>query len=172
MGFWPRNQHDVMWSFKDMVSCCLLRVIKSRLKSYLPFLVNMIMPAQYQIHLYNVLWSHSQTSQCFSFILKKKLCLKKETLTSGTFSASLMSLGVLMWVRAMTYSQPAKEIGVWILSSLLSKSSGYHHHLLDFPVTYLVNRLTISQLVYFPWGSLVNVVQQAREFSSHLFVFI
>ena len=77
MGFWPRNQHDVMWSFKDMVSCCFLQVIKSRLKSYLSFLVNMIVPAQYQIHLYNVLWSHRLTSQCFSFILKKKLFLKK-----------------------------------------------------------------------------------------------
>ena len=39
-------------------------------------------------------------------------------LTSGTFSASLTSLSVLMWVRAITYSQP-KQIGTsWIYVTL------------------------------------------------------
>ena len=56
---WLYGQEINMTSFKDMVyagfHAVFLRVIKSRLKAYLPFLVNMIVPAQYQIHLNNVL---------------------------------------------------------------------------------------------------------------------
>ena len=73
------------------------------LHSYLSFLVNMIVSSQYEVHLKQsflkrVFCSNSKSPHGWVFML---------VFTSGTFSARRMSLGVLIWVNAITYSHPA-----------------------------------------------------------------